>query len=231
MIEGHSDVAITAARRSSRSVPSDQITTFPSLEDFLTVPVLTQARFGRWDAILGEPQPPAELRYATAIWHYARGSPTRASAARPRREAEQAAFEAIASDPAWEQTVLGRGPPRAPPRGRPPSPRRRDRRRPAATPPAPSPSSRPPSQIQDRITYTEPPPFYFPVRQALGAVLLDAGRPADAEAVYRKDLRAVPEERLVALRALSQALRAQGKIGGDALGGAGLRATPGRART
>src|SRR4029450_7956133 len=45
---------------------------------------------------------------------------------------------------------------------------------------------------QDTHWFTEPPPWYFPVRQSLGAVLLQAGRPADAEVVYREDLRRNP---------------------------------------
>ena len=41
---------------------------------------------------------------------------------------------------------------------------------------------------QDTHWFTEPPPWYFPVRQSLGAVLLQSGRAAEAEAVYREDL-------------------------------------------
>jgi hypothetical protein len=34
----------------------------------------------------------------------------------------------------------------------------------------------------------EPPPWYFPIRQALGTVLPEAGQIRQAEAVFRKDL-------------------------------------------
>ena len=64
--------------------------------------------------------------------------------------------------------------------------------------------------IQDSLGYVEPPPFYFPVRQALGAVLLDAGRAADAEAVYRKDLEQHPKNGW-SLYGLEQSVRAQGR--------------------
>ena len=40
---------------------------------FCTPAILTLARFGNWDAVLAEPAPPADLRYATGMWHYARG--------------------------------------------------------------------------------------------------------------------------------------------------------------
>jgi hypothetical protein len=45
---------------------------------------------------------------------------------------------------------------------------------------------------QDRLEYHEPPPFYYPLRESLGAALLAAGRPADAERVFREELRQHP---------------------------------------
>jgi hypothetical protein len=56
----------------------------------------------------------------------------------------------------------------------------------------------------------EPPRWYYPIRQALGAVLLDAGRAAEAEQVYREDLKNFPENGW-SLYGLARALRAQGK--------------------
>jgi predicted Zn-dependent protease len=63
---------------------------------------------------------------------------------------------------------------------------------------------------QAALTYMEPPPFYFPTRQALGAVLLQAGRAKEAEAVYRADLDEWPKNGW-SLFGLSQALLAQQK--------------------
>ena len=65
---------------------------------------------------------------------------------------------------------------------------------------------------QDTHWFTEPPPWYFPVRQSLGAVLLQAGRAAEAEQVYREDLARNPDNGW-SLFGLTQALRAQGKTG------------------
>ena len=58
--------------------------------------------------------------------------------------------------------------------------------------------------------YDEPPTWHLPVRHNLGAVLLKAGRPADAERVYRADLE-VFRENGWALAGLRSALLAQGK--------------------
>jgi predicted Zn-dependent protease len=63
---------------------------------------------------------------------------------------------------------------------------------------------------QDKLAYTEPPPWYFPVRQSLGATLLEAGRAKDAEAVYREDLRRHPKNGW-SLFGLARALGAQKK--------------------
>src|SRR6202011_4855552 len=41
---------------------------------------------------------------------------------------------------------------------------------------------------EDRLRYVEPPDWIQPVRHALGAALMDAGRYAEAESVYREDL-------------------------------------------
>jgi predicted Zn-dependent protease len=63
---------------------------------------------------------------------------------------------------------------------------------------------------QDDHWLTEPPVWYFPVRQSLGAVLLAGGRPAEAEAVYGDDLKRNPESGW-SLFGLARSLQAQGK--------------------
>jgi tetratricopeptide (TPR) repeat protein len=64
--------------------------------------------------------------------------------------------------------------------------------------------------LEDGILYYEPPTWYYPIRHSLGSVLLKANRPADAEGVYREDLKRFPENGW-ALFGLAQALRAEGK--------------------
>lgn len=77
--------------------------------------------------------------------------------------------------------------------------------------------------IQDNLRYDEPPPFYFPARHSLGAVLLHFGWPAEAERVYRTDLaefdgpETIPNRNRLngwSLLGLAQALEAQGRPSG-----------------
>ncbi len=63
---------------------------------------------------------------------------------------------------------------------------------------------------EDALSYNEPSDEFFPVRHLLGAALLDSKRPAEAEAVYREDLRRNPSNGW-ALHGLGLALEAQGK--------------------
>jgi tetratricopeptide (TPR) repeat protein len=65
-------------------------------------------------------------------------------------------------------------------------------------------------QLEDKLPYMEPPYWHHPVRQSFGATLLQAGRPAEAERVYRKDLKRHPANGW-SLFGLLQSLRAQGK--------------------
>ena len=65
-------------------------------------------------------------------------------------------------------------------------------------------------KIEDGIPYNEPPVWHHPPRQILGAVLLEAGRPAEAEAVYREDLKRFRENGW-SLFGLAKSLEAQQK--------------------
>jgi tetratricopeptide (TPR) repeat protein len=63
---------------------------------------------------------------------------------------------------------------------------------------------------EDRLAYNEPSDWFFPARQLLGAQLLIAGRPQEAEAVYREDLARNPANGW-SLYGLAAALRAEGR--------------------
>lgn len=77
------------------------------------------------------------------------------------------------------------------------------------------------SDIEDSLLYNEPPFWYYPMRQSLGQALLAAGRPAEAERVYERNLALYPEN-VWGLAGLRNSLQAQGKPGQAALAQARL---------
>lgn len=66
-------------------------------------------------------------------------------------------------------------------------------------------------RLEDELKSDEPPAWAVPPRHAPGAVLLEAKRPAEAEAVYRKDLAKYPENGWT-LRGLATALRMKKEV-------------------
>jgi len=71
--------------------------------------------------------------------------------------------------------------------------------------------------LEASLTHDEPGPLPFAARHWFGAHLLEAGRPAEAEAVYRAELLDHPKHAW-SLYGLAQSLRAQGRgPGADAV--------------
>ncbi len=66
------------------------------------------------------------------------------------------------------------------------------------------------AELEDGLHYDEPEPWILPVRHYLGAMLLDAGRAAEAERVYRAELERHPANGW-SLRGLELSLAAQGR--------------------
>jgi tetratricopeptide (TPR) repeat protein len=64
--------------------------------------------------------------------------------------------------------------------------------------------------LQDALIYDEPPPWYYPVRESLGAALLRDGRAGEAEQVFREDLERNPRSGR-SLFGLLESLKAQKK--------------------
>jgi hypothetical protein len=64
--------------------------------------------------------------------------------------------------------------------------------------------------IQDGLVYDEPPAWYYPLRESLGAALLKAGQAAEAEAGFREGVRRTPRNGRM-LFGLMESLKAQGK--------------------
>lgn len=208
-MEGRSAVAIDAARRVAANVRIEQMREFPTVEFFRTIPLLALTQFGRWDEILAEPMPDASLRYATAIAHYARGVALArkgdlAAAHRerdqlvPLRDTTEILFLDTNDYPAVTllqiADALLEG----------------ELAMAAGSVDAAVGHFERAVALQDGLPYMEPPFWYYPTRQSLGAALLAAGRAGEAEAVYRRELEDYPHNGW-SMFGLAESLAAQGR--------------------
>jgi len=179
------------------------------LEGFLLQPAFVAVRFRKWDDVRKMPDPGPTLPLLRAGWLWARamaaaaqGDVPRASTLRetfvialeaipeksmagPQNSAE--AVLAVAADVLDARIAEAKGDPAA-----------------AIA------SWRKAVEAQDRLAYDEPPAWYYPTRESLGAALLRAGQAADAEAIFRADLDQHPRNGR-SLYGLSKSLEAQKK--------------------
>src|SRR5438105_870051 len=72
--EGNSKLAIEAARKAASQVSDETLKAVPLLAGFRVVPYYALTRFGKWDEMLRESEPPATSAYLRGMWHYARGT-------------------------------------------------------------------------------------------------------------------------------------------------------------
>jgi tetratricopeptide (TPR) repeat protein len=202
-LAGRSTQALEAARRLQSKVNLDVARQVPMLQEMVPYYVLTLTTFGRWDDVLAEPLPPSDIRMPLAMAYYARGV---AHAAKGQAAEAQAALDTVkaidAATPAdaplktpvsiAAHALMGEIATRS------------------GKPDEGIGHFREALKIEDAGLYFEPPKWYYPIRESLGAALLKAGRSAEAEAVYREDLKRFPENGW-SLFGLAAALRAQGK--------------------
>jgi pimeloyl-ACP methyl ester carboxylesterase/predicted Zn-dependent protease len=181
-----------------------------ALQHYYMLPVFTMVRFGMWDSVLAVQEEPEDLPYPRAIRHWARALAFAAKKDVAQADGELSALRRVRADPRlstvtiWDlnsstvlldiaiavatgEIALARGDAAAAVR-----------------------SFRRGVQIEDALTYDEPPPWHQPVRQQLGKALLAAGRPAEAEAAFRRDLERHPENGW-SLHGLATALSARGR--------------------
>jgi tetratricopeptide (TPR) repeat protein len=210
-MEGRSHTAIEAARKSASKIPEGAWRKVPLLHQFLVAPLFAYTRFGEWDLILSEPRPAQDSLFWTGVWHYARGLAFTSGEKLDKATGELNSLVKIAAENSLEgyRVTFSRNGAKAileiasevlegelaAKRG--------DYEKAIA-------QLHRAVLLEDNLIYNEPPDWHIPVRQSLGAVLLDAGRAAEAEAIYWQDLEQNRENGW-SLFGLMQSLRAQGK--------------------
>ena len=209
--EGRSAVSLQYARKLREKIymqrTRDDIKKSWFTQLYASLPYFAMARFGKWDDMLATPSPEEDIYFEKAMWHYARGIAYLGKNDVPSAVTEQAAVKAILDS--GEVKSGGRvsvtdmldlagtalqGEIAA---------KRGDYDKAIAL-------LERAVGLQDGLAYSEPPPWHYPVRQSLGAVLLDAGKPEAAEAIYKADLKDWAENGW-SLYGLMMSLRHQGK--------------------
>lgn len=209
-MQGKSRLALEASRKVADKVPQDgEHNVWMLYETFLGMPLYTMVRFGMWDEIMKEAQPPEEARLLAGLWHYARGLALLNTAGPKKARAELKALDEYLDDPTLARAGIGfssverlltiahqvlTGEIEA---------RQGDYDEAIA-------HLERAIRLEDGNLYNEPPDWFQPVRHNLGAVLLEAGRPVEAEVVYWADLKKNRDNGF-ALFGLWQAMKAQGR--------------------
>jgi len=204
-----SKVAFDSAQKIAAKIPDAVLAEMPLTAGFRVVPYWANVRFGQWEQVLAEPAPPATNVFLTAAWHFARGLAFVATGKMDDAERTLATLSPLLNDPQLDAPLFSPNSGRAIMSIAPAvlageiAAARGDYARAVA-------HLEHGVRLEDALVYTEPAEWAFPVRHALGAVLLEAGRASEAETVYWEDLKRNRENGW-ALTGLVQALRAQKK--------------------
>jgi tetratricopeptide (TPR) repeat protein len=206
-LEGRREESIKAGRKAAAAVGPAALKMMVDAQWPKATPYLALARFGMWEDVLREPAPADDHLFLKAVYHFTRGLAhvRRKESAEARAEMEY--LEKIAADEKVKTLEV----PNLPGESLVKIYRAVLAAELAGTPGEVAAGLGEAIKLQDQLPYMEPPFFYLPLRQRQGAVLLEAGRLKEAEAVYRADLKRNPENGW-SLFGLLQCLRAGGRF-------------------
>jgi tetratricopeptide (TPR) repeat protein len=204
---GNYELANRSAKRLEANVRV-HLKEMPMLEAFLPSVMFVQLRFGRWDEILKTPEPGKEMPITNALWRFARGAAFAGKGDLDNARRERDAFVQIAKDLPGE-TPFGLNTAAGIMKI---AEHTLDARIASANGDSKTAIAfwRKAVVAQDELNYDEPPGWYYPIRESLGAALLRDGEAVEAEEVFRRDLENNPRNGR-SLFGLAESLKKQGK--------------------
>jgi tetratricopeptide (TPR) repeat protein len=206
-MQGRGAESLAAAQNSAKSFPPAMLEMMPGMDFFISEPLLVMVRFGRFDEVLAVPRPEAKYPSLTSIWLHARGLALASQGKLDEATAQLDELRTLAAtippeasttlNPIRDVVAVGAAILEAAIAQKKGDPKALDLWAAAVA-------------AEDRLSYSEPNDWFYPVRHYQGAALLQAKEWAKAEAVYREDLKRNPVNGW-GLWGLGQALRAQKK--------------------
>ncbi|MBL0404217.1 tetratricopeptide repeat protein [Microvirga aerilata] len=191
LMGGDGRTAVSAAEKLGGLVSDRTQREVPWTQPIAAAAYTAHARFSEPDKVLALPAPDANFPFVRATWHYARGIALARLGRGDEAQAEMSAIAALAQTPdiaalptagvpgpdvlAIEAKVIEARIAQA----------KGDHARAAA-------QFAEAVEIQDRLPYMEPPFWYYPVHQSLGAALLQQGKAEEAQAAFRAAIERAP---------------------------------------
>jgi tetratricopeptide (TPR) repeat protein len=189
-LEGRATRSIEAAFKTAEIIDRNYLREdgFSTTQHYITIPLHVLIKFSQWEKLLAIQKPDEDLKYPTAIWHYARGmafaNTNKLSQARTELMLLKEAIEIgnfkdlwiweinTAADIANIAAHVLEG----------------EIARIAGEYDSAVSHFTMAVQIEDQLNYNEPPDWFFSVRHLLGDVYLQMNKPQEAENVFREDL-------------------------------------------
>jgi tetratricopeptide (TPR) repeat protein len=211
-LEGDSKTAIDAALKTSQKPPDSllDVCGYQTLQHFAAIPLYAYVTFGEWDEIINYEKPSDERPYILAVWHYARAMAFIAKNNLSDAENEIVVLDSFKGNDAIDSLLIwgfnsagilvdiasevAKGELEAKKKNYSDAIAHLKRA----------------VEYEYSLRYDEPPTWFYPCRQNLGAVLIEAGMFEEAEKIYKENLSEIPENGW-GLFGLHQALLKQGK--------------------
>lgn len=208
---GMSEKSMNTAEALKKNIPVEilNVPDFVTLQHWYAMPWYNMVRFGKWNEILKVKEPADSLKYVKSVWHYARGMAFIRMNKATEAQQELASLTKQITDPFMENTIsgfnsfknvltIGENILAAEIQAKTKKYDQAIQHLNKAM------------EEEDNLLYQEPPDWYHPTRQVLGAILLEANKPALAEQRFREDLKQYRNNGW-SLYGLYLSLEAQGK--------------------
>ena len=191
LMGGDGKTALEAAGKLDKSLPPALLKDFSMMQPVKAAPYFSHVQFSDPDTLLALPDPGPDFVLVKAMWHYVRavGFARKGDIAGSKNEVDAIGAIERSADfkpltdwgvPAREIVQTARAVATG---------RLADAQRDL---PAAIRAYQEAVSVQDSLPYMEPPYWYYPVRQSLGAALLRSGRLDEAEQVFRTSLARTP---------------------------------------